>query len=207
MDERQRALEVLSKWRQHQASKQQSPAARRKLLGRLAFVFASIFIVLVGLRAAMDPWSLPLPGMPALTGEWVGTLVSPQGQRFGVYFDIKWDAGGGCPNCGHIGGGAQSCRADGDARQYTLKGKPQTWRGEVFTLGATQSVDDAPGLRLYGMDGRWLADELHITATLASIGVKSGANSNPDTTRPVAWTMRRGTRRDFTVLCARITAK
>ncbi len=192
------------------------PGAGRRTLAAFVGAIACGFGVFWLLGALDSPWSVSLPGRPALIGEWLGELILPAGRKQWVALDLSAEPSGRHGNLRRLKGFAQVCGAQG-MRGYEGSAKPQNWRGTLFNLalGATDARTD--GLALIKLDGEWdHQDIIRVTARFESRGpvtviadrdgTVTRPGADPDTLFPVSFTLRRGSERDFATACARLSS-
>ena len=194
------------------------PQARGKHRHPLLVFVAVIALALGGfwlLAAISYPWSVSLPGRPALVGEsaWRDHLRR-LGASSRVALDLSAERTGRHGNLRQLKGSAHVCSARG-MRGYEGSGKPQNWPGTLFNLalGATDARGD--GLTLIKLDAEWDRQDVIrararfensglVTVAIDRDGTVTHPGADPDTLFPVSFTLRRGSEGDFAAACARL---
>jgi len=183
-----------------------------------------VFIIVIGLAlggfwvlgAIGYPWTVSLPGRPALVGEWYGELIMPTGRKHWIALDLSAERTGRNLNLKKLKGSAQVCGVQG-MRAYEGSAKPQNWRGTLFNIALSATDQPTEGLALIKLSAEWdRQDVIRASAEFESGGPqtivveeRSGAvtrpGADPDTLFPVSLTLRRGSERDFAAACARLS--
>ncbi|TDC33439.1 hypothetical protein E1211_19180 [Micromonospora sp. 15K316] len=166
------------------------PQGRRKPNKLRFFVLFTALIVVgvgavYGLHWAANPWALSLPGRPALTGHWQGTV--PYGPADDRRIVLRLDddppsATDRCGDCPGMVGVAKVCTA-GDAETYELWGDARNYRGTRFSLH-TRPEAEGPGPHLNELHGEWDGDLVRIRTSLTTLGADGttiGSDSPPVT--------------------------
>ena len=183
-------------------------------------VFAAVIAVALGgfwlLAAVSYPWSVSLPGRPALVGKWLGELILPAGRKQWVALDLSAEPSGRNGSLRRLKGFAQVCGAQG-MRGYEGSSKPQNWHGTLFNLALGATDASAAGLILIKLDAEWDRQDVirararfeaggPVTVAIDRDGTVTRPGADPDTLFPVSFTLRRGSERDFTAACARVSS-
>ncbi|MER7440723.1 hypothetical protein [Micromonospora avicenniae] len=183
------------------------PQGRRKAnTPRFLALFIALIVVGVGvvygLHWAANPWALSLPGRPALTGYWQGTVpYGPSDDRRIVLHltDDPPSATDRCGDCPGMEGAAKVCDA-GQIETYELWGDASNYRGTRFALH-TRPGADGPGPRLNELHGEWDGDLVRISTSL--IVLKDDGAATGSDSPPVTFEMTRADEKDFDRLSCR----
>lgn len=185
----------------------------------------TVFVVVIGgalalfwlLAAIGYPWTVSLPGRPALVGGWFGELIMPTGRKQWIALDLSAERSGRHGNLRLLKGSATLCGAQA-MRDYEGWSKPLNWRGTLFNLALGAAEAGAEGLTLIKLQAEWdRQDIIHATARFEMSGPATVAvdrngtvtrpGADPDTLFPASFTLRRGNARDFASACARLRSQ
>jgi hypothetical protein len=185
------------------------------LIGFGIFVIVGV-VVLTAFEKITDPWSVSLVGERALVGTWWGEMRTPTGRSWVVQVEITARSVDDPRENVYMGGTAQVCDGERDARRFELSGAARNWRGTRFQLGARQEVEQKGELVFGGLEGEWAGDDMTLSGRLIRLGAPAGAaidragnrsvSGDPDTLAPVTFELKRGTHEDFLAACRAQTA-
>lgn len=170
-------------------------------------------------RQAFAPWSVALPGQPALTGAWEGPLHARLGAEYHVFVDLRYEQTGlsgarsGRSRRGSralLKGTGRICAPTGTTYPLNVDGNPDR-AGQNLELKLSHTDPSQSGLWL-GLRGTWQADRLALTPTRNQFfpdgrfqQLRSYSTDDPDDPF-VPTELRRGTLADFEASCRRLPA-
>ncbi len=186
-----------------------------RLTAGIVAICAVAVALYVLIEAAFSPWARSLTGAATLTGEWLGHMTTPTGAKHLVWLEINHDVPSAeCYGCPTIEGRAATCDGAAKIHHYEVWGGVENWSGTQFHL-KTRETEESEVHLLY-LDGKWAGDEISLTTTLVAPGIPQTTHwerneageetttvidGHPDTRSPIAFSLGRGTLRDFEARC------
>lgn len=168
---------------------------------------------------AFDLWLLSLTGQPTLLDYWQGEVTTASGKKSQVALNIRY-AYPSCANRPDPKGKAKVCGERDRIWDYGIWSDPDNWRGTQFAIRTREVEEQRDGLRLDYLEVSWDMDILHVKTQLISDrypgysiqtardtpGKETTTNigGDPDTYRPVEFTLLRGSEEDFSSACDRL---
>lgn len=148
------------------------------------------------LPCVFNPWSVAMPGVPALVGYWRGEVAFEPGDRRTVVLELdSFDGVHGIA----MDGRAKACGPT--AVEYTLNGETGNWSGSEFELYAYRVGEDR-GVLLDHLNGTWdKADRLALTVELRVVDDDGAVRSSTPVPPPVRLAMHRAAEDDFDAVC------
>jgi hypothetical protein len=178
--------------------------SRTRTIVTLVVVFVLGWGVVVGIRWAMNPWSMSLPGRATLTGYWQGEVAYAPGDNRRIVLDLT--------SVGRrrisIGGNAKVCGAQNVS--YQIHGDTHNYGGSLFKLNP-RWPDNDPGVYLSNLEGEWGGDLLRFRGELVTVNsdrsiVTTGTISADGTVTTSEWPevrfeMRRSNSEEYDSAC------
>lgn len=162
-------------------------------------VLAAFAVPYVG-HALLNPWAISLTGRPTLTGYWHGEAAFAQGDQRRVVMNLRSEPRTGrCQGCSPIDGVLKVCTG-GQVMNHRFTGDVKDRHARRFSLSATPGA--RPGSYLRWLSGEWAGgDQISITATLVVRDADGAIRSDHQPSKPVRFTMSRGTKANFSAAC------
>jgi hypothetical protein len=173
------------------------------VLKLVVFVVAGVGLLMV-LEIPFAPWARSLGLWRTLTGEWFGTLRTPDGRISFVYFEIRGTVRN---HSSDIYGKAKWCDAPGRIQSYEISGDADNWRGSQFHLTTRSATERQAGVSLGELQGEWKGDAIRASGELVTHGPSATAWATRSARSPSAprvyYALHRGSEDRFRTACGR----
>jgi hypothetical protein len=182
----------------------------RRIVLTLTLAALGMFAALSLLEIPFAPWIRSFGLWPTLTGDWHGTLETPDGRTSFIHLELSGEvfsfSGTRGPRRASISGTARWCDEGGRIREFRISGAPDNWRGTQFHLSMLEEVERDSGVTLGDLRGEWSGDEIRASGPLVSLARTATAEATRSAPRagppPAArYALRRADGQDLRATC------